>query len=473
MSGEAPKNWSAAAPNLRERVLKYLLAWLGAGTLITSAIIYVHAWQHGGLGRTLTIGVGALCCLPVLSLSQRWLGYRRCAGLLIAYLFLVVGYFQCFRGLTPGTVLGSVALLIVSGMFFDARAVVGAFALSLLSLLTSAALVLSGWVEPLQAWFWEPRDPLVWFRYAVIFVMFGGGLTNALVLLIRGLERAQNELAQTLERERLERSRREIMQRALDQAQRIEALSQFAAGMAHDFNNTLSVIVSGANVIRSSARVAPEILDVSTEIAARAQLGAESLRQLLSLARDDGGKPVYVSIRSVLHRSLGTLKQAVGPNVLVHLECDSNAVVSIDVGRFQQALLNLALNARDAMPDGGSWTLRVTERHVTEMPAGWATERGEFVCVECTDTGTGLDSALIDKIFEPFFTTKEPGKGTGLGLPMVRKTIVDAHGFIETSSRAGAGTSFKLHLPLVHHEIVSSAPPSAAESAPPIGRPLE
>lgn len=462
MASQSPERGTAATPSLRDRVLRHILAWFGIGAVVTGGLILAQASIRGEIALTMMIGAGGLFGFPLLSLLQRQLDYRRCALVFLLYLFGVCTYFQCFRGLTAGTVLGSVALLMVSGMLFEAQGVVWAFALSLLSLIISAALVLGGWVEPWQTWFWDPGEALVWLRYAVVFVSFGGGLASALVLLIRGYEQSERELAATLEREREERRQREIVQRALNQAQRIDAVGQFAAGMAHDFNNTLAVITSGANVIRALPRMPREVLELTDEIVARAQVGSESLRQLLSLGRDDIGKPARVGLESVVHRSLATLREAVGPNVQVHVDSSSCADVAIDVARLQQALLNLAFNARDAMPEGGSWTLRVSERHVSELPAGWAAERGVFVCLECADTGSGMDAAVLDRIFEPFFTTKEPGKGTGLGLPMVRKTVLDASGFIETSSATGRGTSFKLHFPVVHTDGVSTRPPSAA-----------
>ena len=432
---------------LRARVLRTVLLWFGAGGALAGSLLLFVSHTHAPELQTLRIGGYMVLSLPLLTLLQRIIGYRATIHVLLWHLLIVCTYFQCFHGLTPATTIGTVSTLVLAGVFFDARGVLWASGAALLGAALAAVLLFGQVVEPWEPWFWDPHDPLVWLRYALVLVCFGGGLASALVLMIRGLEDTEASLQRTLASERIERAQRERAQRALDQAQRIEALGQFAAGMAHDFNHTLMVIMGGANVIRSYPRMPPDVLAASDEIIERAEVGAETIRQLLSLGRGDVGKPMRARLADVLTRSLPTLRQAVGQAVQVQLDCTCDLQVYVDVARLQQALLNLALNARDAMPSGGRLTLRVFERQFDEVPVGWNAMPGSFVCIECADTGIGLDEALMNKIFEPFFTTKE-GHGTGLGLPMVRKTVLDARGFIQATSQPGQGTAFSLFLPL-------------------------
>jgi signal transduction histidine kinase len=268
------------------------------------------------------------------------------------------------------------------------------------------------------------------------------------VLLIGGLEKLALRLRETLERERDERTQLEAAQHALEKSRRLEALGELAAGVAHDFNNSLMVIMGGASVLRADPSATPAVAALADEIIERARTGAQTVQQLLSLGRASGGDVNAVTLDEVLRRTLPTLKQALSDNVHLELACAWQGVIHVDVGRLQQALLNLATNARDAMPHGGRWTLRVTEHQIERVPAGWMAQPGRFVALACIDTGVGVDGALFGRLFEPFFSTKAAGKGSGLGLAMVRKTLNDAGGFIEVESELGVGTTFRLFFPV-------------------------
>jgi signal transduction histidine kinase len=128
-------------------------------------------------------------------------------------------------------------------------------------------------------------------------------------------------------------------------------------------------------------------------------------------------------------------------------EVRSSGEVFVDLQQMQQALLNLAINARDAMPEGGEFVIEVTDSEITEPPPGWRAKVGTYVVIACRDTGTGIDEATLERIFEPFFTTKPSGKGSGLGLAMVRRTIHDAGGFVSVQSAPGRGTTVRLCIP--------------------------
>ncbi|HKP61477.1 MAG TPA: ATP-binding protein [Polyangiales bacterium] len=432
---------------VRDRVLRTLLHWFCSTTAINGVVMFLHASQHDGAEPSLLAGIVGLQAVLLLPWLRTRLGYRTTAMLTLAHLLTACTYFQLFRGLTPGTVLGTVAFLLVSGLFFGARGIRWAFALSFASLIFSSAFILTETIEPWGPWFWDPREPLVWVRYALVFVGYGGGVAAGLVLTIQGLEDSAARLRETLERERRERVQLEIVQRELEKSKRLEALAQFAAGVAHDFNNNLSVITGSASLIQAESNAPPNVRALAEDITQSAQLGAVTVRQLLSLGRTDSGEPELVELHDLLRRSLSTLRQAVGPQVELMLDGDTSGGVFVDGGRLRQALLNLAINARDAMPEGGRWRLRVTERDVAHVPVSWSARPGRFLTLECCDDGVGMQPELLDKIFEPFFSTKAAQAGSGLGLAMVRKTVHEAQGFIEVESSPGAGTTFRLNLP--------------------------
>ena len=427
--------------------MRFVLYFFALGGLLNSGVLLLQALEHGPLFPELWVFLAAMQMACVLAWALKWLGYQRAAWLTLAQVFVVSSYFQAFRGPTAGTVLASVSFLLLSGLFFGAHGMLWACALLILSLITAAGLILSHTVQPLPDWFWDPLQPIVWVRYLLVLATYGGAVAVGLLLTIRGLERTAASLKETLERERQERARLEIVQRELEQSKRLEALGQFAAGIAHDFNNSLSVIMVSATLIQESD-VPESVQTLSADIHRSAENGAETVRQLLSLGRKGNGAPQQLALFDLLRHSMSTFRHALGPRVEITLDGDADAQVFVDGGRLRQALLNLALNARDAMPDGGHWKLHVTQRALTQIPAGWNAQPGTFVSLECSDDGSGIEPELLDKIFEPFFTTKSVRRGSGLGLATVHKTILEAHGFIEVDSTLGVGTRFRLNLPL-------------------------
>ncbi|HKU43836.1 MAG TPA: ATP-binding protein, partial [Polyangiales bacterium] len=415
-------------PQLEQRVLRIVLRWFTAGLVSSALIMSVHAVTGGHGTLTVWIGVAGALALALLGFLQRPLGYRRTLCIYVGGVFVLTTYLQSFRGLVPGPLLGNMASVLLAGLFFGTRGVlVGCFATAA-SLIVAWYLVTSRILVPWHSSFWDPFEPLVWLRYVVILAFFGGGVAHAILMMTADLRQIARRLRDTLALERNERAQREAAQRALEKAQRLQALGQFAAGMAHDFNNSVAVITADAELIRMTPNLSPEVASAAGEIIARAEVAAETLRQLMALGRDETGKPTRIDLDAVLQRSLPTLRHALGANVELAVESAGRLEALIDASRLQQLLLNLALNARDAMPNGGKWTLSLREHRIDAIPPGWAAQPGQFATLECTDTGTGMDQALRDRIFEPFFTTKPAGQGTGLGLAMVHKTVLDAGG---------------------------------------------
>ena len=442
---------------LRERVLSAVTLWFAIGGCLTSAVFSVQASRNGEAAIDVWFGAVGASLVAVLKGFQPRLRYRTTALLFLAQLLVLITYTQSFHGLLPGTVLGDVAFLVLSGLFFGARGVLGAFAVLMGTFALACWLVLRGVLKPWSEAYWDPLEPLVWLRYAIVLGFYGGGLCAAFVLLIGGLEKLASRLRETLDRERAERAQREAAQHALEKSKRLEALGELAAGVAHDFNNSLMVIMGGASVLRADPSATPAVAALADEIIERARTGAQTVQQLLSLGRSHGGDANVVTLDEVLRRTLPTLKQALSDSVQLEVAGIWQGRVHVDVARLQQALLNLATNARDAMPNGGCWTLRATEHQIAHVPAGWASQPGCFVAIECIDSGVGVHVELVERMFEPFVSTKAAGKGAGLGLAMVRKTMNDAGGFIEVESELGVGTTFRLFFPVYAERLARRA----------------
>jgi PAS domain S-box-containing protein len=246
---------------------------------------------------------------------------------------------------------------------------------------------------------------------------------------------------------------------ALLQAQKMDAVGQLASGIAHDFNNLLAIILGNLLPLREGVAEA-EVMEDYIEPAIRAaEQGARLTAQLLAIARRQPLRPERVDVEACLGDFLRLMRRTLPATVGLSLDCRGTPMpLNIDRAQFETALLNLCLNARDAMPDGGSIRIEV------DYPP--ATAAGRFVRIVVSDTGAGMDEATAAQVFEPFFTTKGVGKGTGLGLSMVWGFVRQSRGSIGVESRPGEGTRFTILLPAADAEAAPppEAPPPAVPS---------
>ena len=262
------------------------------------------------------------------------------------------------------------------------------------------------------------------------------------------------------ERKRLEEHAR--------QAQKMAAIGHLAGGMAHEFNNILAGMMMALDLMPRQ-NLAPEAGELLGEISSLAQRSATLVRQLLAFSRQApiDRKPlelgaVLTQSRNLLHRLLGerTHFEVAAPPSPTWVEADKTSM--------EQVLLNLCLNARDAMPQGGVLRLQLNAADVTAATAAAhpLVQPGKFVCLSVADTGCGMTPEIMGRLFEPFFTTKDVGQGTGLGLATVRGLVEQHHGWVEAESRVGRGSTFRIFLPAV----APPPPPPAAGPQPELGR---
>jgi signal transduction histidine kinase len=274
---------------------------------------------------------------------------------------------------------------------------------------------------------------------------------DALRELNETLERKIGERTRALEAEMAERRRVEA---ALQQAQRLEVVGQVTGGIAHDFNNLLMIIGGNLELLKLR-RGDPERVTLRLE---EAVARGESLtRQLLSFSRRQAVQPQVIDLAAWAPRLLELLRPSLRGDIDLVSELAADIwPIEVDPGELELALLNIAVNARDAMPRGGRLTISLRNKPVSASPEGGLS--GDFVHIAVSDTGTGIPADLVDKVFEPFFTTKEVGKGTGLGLSQVHGFARQAGGTAFVESREGAGTTVSLLLPR------SAAPPVTPET---------
>jgi PAS domain S-box-containing protein len=253
------------------------------------------------------------------------------------------------------------------------------------------------------------------------------------------------------------------------QSQKMEAIGRLSGGIAHDFNNLLGIIIGYAEILQESMDEGHGDRECVDEILKSGQRAASLTRQLLAFSRQQVLEPKIIELNAVVADMERLLRRVIGEDIELSTSAASTLHrVKADQGQLEQVLLNLAVNARDAMPNGGRLT--ITTRNVTMSKLdvhsySYPVKPGEYVKLTVSDTGVGMDSATLARIFEPFFTTKEKGKGTGLGLSTVYGVVKQSDGYIDTDSVLGKGTTFTIYLPAVTEAATAPKSPGAVVTA--------
>jgi signal transduction histidine kinase/CheY-like chemotaxis protein len=295
--------------------------------------------------------------------------------------------------------------------------------------------------------------------------LISAGITAGMVLLLPRLlvmsTRVQLQQAYAaLEEETRQRHKAEAMVRRFQeieaneaqirQAQKMEAIGQLTGGVAHDFNNILTVITGTIEILGDAVKDRPHLSQITNMISAAASRGADLTQHLLAFARQQPLQPRSTDVNALVIDAARLLRPTLGEQIEIDsMLAHDCAPALIDPSQLSTAILNLALNARDAMPNGGKLTLETKNVVLDENYASMNSEvkPGNYVMIAVSDTGEGIPGTLLDKVFDPFFTTKDVDKGSGLGLSMVYGFVKQSNGHIKIYSEEGHGTAVKLYLP--------------------------
>jgi two-component system cell cycle sensor histidine kinase/response regulator CckA len=266
----------------------------------------------------------------------------------------------------------------------------------------------------------------------------------------------------------LETTERRALENQINQSQKMDMVGQLAGGIAHDFNNVLSAIMMANDFLLNAHKPTDPSFQDIMQIKQNATRAATLVRQLLAFSRRQTLRPQVLDLGDALSDLTMLLRRLIGEKVKLDLVHGRDLwPVKVDVSQFEQVIVNLAVNARDAMPDGGTLTVKTVNVTSDESAQGsWkGMPAADYVRIDVADTGTGIPAEIVDKIFEPFFSTKEVGKGTGLGLSTVYGIVKQTGGFVYVESEAGKGTMFRIFLPRHRPELETQPEPAASGAA--------
>jgi len=290
-------------------------------------------------------------------------------------------------------------------------------------------------------------------------------LKDRLSKLVPAVHRALKEVQERNERKRLEEQ--------LFQAQKMEAIGRLAGGIAHDFNNMLTVIKGNTELLKENLLPQSQEMELLEEILEASNKSADLSRQLLTFSRREPIKPRVLQINEVLLNLEKILRRVIGEDIeLIVTPGKDVSLLKGDAGQIEQVLLNLAVNAKDAMPKGGKLTIETKNTQLDEEYAKGHLEvkPGDYVLISVTDSGVGMSEEVKKHLFEPFFTTKEIGKGTGLGLSVVYGIIKQHQGHISVYSELGKGTTFHIYFPRLEEEGKGTTSPKSKPAPLPKGK---
>jgi PAS domain S-box-containing protein len=264
-------------------------------------------------------------------------------------------------------------------------------------------------------------------------------------------------------------TRHKQLEAQLRQSQKLEAIGQLAGGVAHDFNNILAATMMHIGLLQANPEFNDDTRRALKELETEAQRAASLTRQLLMFSRRSVLSRKHLDLNEVVANLIRMLRRLIGEHIDLRFDARSALPpVDADAGMLEQVIMNLVVNARDAMPKGGRITLATAVTDLTEADTlGQAARRpGRFVCLSVDDTGTGMDSETVARVFEPFFTTKEAGQGTGLGLATVHGIVAQHQGWVEVESWPGVGSTFRVLLPAADHAAVEAEAALRLDAAP-------
>ena len=458
----------AGLSGLRYQVLSSALGITAVTAPLVAAMIIVREQLAGGPNAITLVLSGYTLCFPALWLLKPRLRPRTQGASYLGLMLVMVFAIQLRGGVSAGVSAIILVFVMLSGILFGTRGMLLGLVATMSMYALAGFAVVGGYVPPPSLAMWDPDLAGVWVRSGVVLTLFGSAAALAVMFVVTRLEHEAALLRQALAREHEQRAaleraeqERERAQEAVASAQRVEAIGRLASGVAHDFNNTLTVILAAAELARRSPGLSERVRSSLQDISEACRHAAELTRNLLTLGRRDAPQPRVVDVGELVQSFAGAARRVLPGDIELCVRASPGARAWIDRTQLERALLNLVVNARDAIERAGN-----IDVDIGVEPAGNANPpvpAGNYVVIRVRDDGKGMDAEVRGHLFEPFYTTKAAGHGTGMGLALVHSIVTDADGHVRLDSAPGRGTTVTLYLPLV---ATSAQAPSAQRDAP-------
>lgn len=447
------------------RRLAYMVSGLTALALAVAVGLVTEWWT-----RAILLGVAAPVAIAMFVLARnQGVRSRLRSQSIIVMIFMLSMMGYAAVGPLAGPAAGSATLTLLAGVLLGRRAMYWSLVATVVGVAALSLLMVNRIIPAPHLNDVSPLHLATWGRTLAVCLIITTGAAAATTYVVERLEASTALAHDEAERRALaERDQRQVVKAAAE-AQRLEAIGRLAAGVAHDFNNTLHVVKMWCGLLERSAT--GTTLEAVAEIDKATTQAARLASQLLVLGRRDAAMPTQIELGGLVEDFRTSLGRVMMTDIDLKVRLDARAIVLADEIQIQQALLNLAINARDAMPEGGTLSITVRAEEIAE-PRTLTTGTiglGRWGILEVTDTGTGMPAAVRENVFKPFFTTKETGVGTGLGLSTLLGVVQRSGGQVDLWSEPNQGTRISLWLPVrAAVGTTAEAPqPKAASARPP------
>lgn len=463
-----------AATELGARVVRRALALSAVAAPVAALTVITQAVLNNSLTTTALIASLSTLAFPLLWAFGRNRNYQLVGSLLIGLLLLMTFLAQIRSG--PYTTQAPLQLmtLILSGLMFGKRGVYIALVINLCLFALAGALLLNAVIPSGVALYFNPNSAAVWVRSAAIMTLFGGGSAWAVVYTIEKMQEETAKLRETLAREhaqmenlaQAEKEKQDALQ-AVAEARRIEVLGRLASGVAHDFNNSLTVILASTEMAQLEPDLTPRTSKLLASIKQASLQAADMTKSMLALGRKDPAKYTVLAADAVLHSLHEQITRLLPEDIKFTIAETTNAKIMVDRVHLERAILNLVMNSKDAVGVAGEITISCRKVNRVREPSDL--QEGFYIQFCVRDNGHGISAEVLEHIFEPFYTTKSHGEGTGLGMALLHSFAVESRGKVEIDSTEGVGTRVLLYLPEVSADLPVTAEQAAAPSVNRIG----
>ncbi len=458
MPASTTKPTANDSSELGARVVHSALALSAVAAPVAALILTTQALLNNSFSTTtLFLSLYALT-FPVLWACGRNRNNQLVGSLLIGLLLVMTFLVQIRSGPYTSQAPLQLMTLILGGLIFGKRGVYTVLAINLCLFALAGALLLNAVVPGGAALYYNPNSAAVWIRSAAIMTLFGGCSAWAVVYTIEKLHEETTKLRATLAREhaqmenlaRAEKERQDAV-KAVAEAQRIEVLGRLASGVAHDFNNSLTVIMASTEMAQLEPNLSPRAVHLLESIKKASLQAAAMTRSLLALGRKDPARYTVVTTDTVLLDLYEPITRLLPADIKFTIAETCDAKILVDRVQLERALLNLVLNAKDAVGAAGEITIGCRRIGSIREPNDFKEQC--FVQFFVSDNGHGISAKVLEHIFEPFYTTKRRGEGTGLGMALLHSFAMESQGKVEIDSTEGVGTTVLLFLPEASAEL--------------------